>query len=127
MEAPPGFFRKRGGGPASEEDRPDGFGMAATPPLSSSVTALYRRSEWWYIDPNGQEHGPVSFNKISTWYNKGHFPDDVKVGALQQNGYHLWGQRDKQPVGLLVDCSDMLTLAQHLLGAYLLVALHEQC
>jgi hypothetical protein len=43
---------------------------------------MYRRSEWYYVDPNGEEHGPVKLAKVVNWYKKGHFPDDVQVGQV---------------------------------------------
>lgn len=62
----------------SAEDTPFGFG--STPTVTGSVAAFKRRCEWFYVDPNGEEHGPVAFQKLMSWYKKGHFPEDVKVG-----------------------------------------------
>jgi hypothetical protein len=62
---------------AAPEDSP--FGFAPTP-ISGSVAAFQRRCEWFYVDPAGEEHGPVPYQKLLSWYKKGHFPDDVKVG-----------------------------------------------
>jgi hypothetical protein len=63
----------------SSEDTPFGFG--STPTVTGSVAAFKRRCEWFYVDPNGEEHGPVAFQKLMSWYKKGHFPEDVKVGS----------------------------------------------
>jgi hypothetical protein len=49
--------------------------------LTGSVAAFKRRCEWFYVDPAGEEHGPVPFTKLLGWYKKGHFPDDVKVSV----------------------------------------------
>lgn len=71
-----------GGASGAPEDTPFGFAGAAVPPggISGSLAAFKRRCEWFYVDPAGEEHGPVSFQKLVSWYKKGHFPDDVKVG-----------------------------------------------
>lgn len=66
--------------PSASDDTPFGFGPA--PSLTGSVAAFKRRCEWFYVDPNGEEHGPVPYAKLSSWYKKGHFPDDVKVCVL---------------------------------------------
>lgn len=65
-------------GAASLSDTPYGFGDRV-PPLTSSVVAFQRRCEWFYVDPAGEEHGPVPLQKIINWHKKGHFPEDVKV------------------------------------------------
>jgi hypothetical protein len=65
--------------PSATDDTPFGFGPA--PSLTGSVAAFKRRCEWFYVDPNGEEHGPVPYAKLNSWYKKGHFPDDVKVGV----------------------------------------------
>lgn len=65
--------------PSAGDDTPFGFGPA--PSLTGSVAAFKRRCEWFYVDPNGEEHGPVPYTKLSSWYKKGHFPDEVKVRA----------------------------------------------
>jgi hypothetical protein len=70
--------------PAAAEDTPFGFGGA--PAISGSVAAFKRRCEWFYVDPAGQEHGPVPFSKLASWYKKGHFPEDVKVGVFLGEG-----------------------------------------
>jgi hypothetical protein len=72
---------------AAAEDTPFGFGGA--PVISGSVAAFKRRCEWFYVDPAGQEHGPVPFSKLASWYKKGHFPEDVKVGV--DTGGAAWG------------------------------------
>lgn len=109
MEAPPGFLVKRGvrGKPSGDldragslsnqgpgtptaaltsEDTPFGFGGTAAPlsGLTGSVASFKRRCEWFYVDPAGEEHGPVSFQKLTGWFKKGHFPDDVKVGETER-------------------------------------------
>lgn len=66
--------------PQQQEDAPIGFPTSA-PPASASVAALLRRSEWFYVDPAGEEHGPVPLSKVAGWHRKGHFTDDVKVGT----------------------------------------------
>lgn len=71
--------------PPAPEDTPFGFG-GGLPPLTGSVAAFKRRCEWFYVDPAGEEHGPVSFQKLMGWYKKGHFPDDVKVGGRVGRG-----------------------------------------
>jgi hypothetical protein len=68
-----------GGG--GDLDTPFGY-SAAVPPLSGSLAAFKRRCEWFYIDPSGEEHGPVPLAKIANWYKKGHFPEDVKVSQV---------------------------------------------
>lgn len=70
--------------PSASEDTPFGFGSA--PSLTGSVAAFKRRCEWFYVDPNGEEHGPVSFSKLLSWYKKGHFPEDVKVRGVRTRG-----------------------------------------
>jgi hypothetical protein len=47
------------------------------------VAAFQRRCEWFYVDPSGEEHGPVALQKIMNWHKKGHFPEDVKVRGSQ--------------------------------------------
>jgi len=123
MEPPPGFIVKRGvrGKPSGDldragsmssqapgtptanlapasasEDSPFGFGAATAPGaiLTGSVAAYKRRCEWFYVDPAGEEHGPVPFSKLLSWYKKGHFPEDVKVcvgGRGGRGGGYGWG------------------------------------
>ncbi|KAI8466600.1 MAG: hypothetical protein J3K34DRAFT_56536 [Monoraphidium minutum] len=40
---------------------------------------MFTMSEWYYLDPSGQEHGPVAPQKIRAWVRKGHFDDNVQV------------------------------------------------
>jgi hypothetical protein len=62
---------------AGPEDAP--FGYERVPAVTASVAAFQRRCEWFYVDPSGEEHGPVALQKILNWHKKGHFPEDVKV------------------------------------------------
>eukprot|EP00775_Hariotina_reticulata_P007456 gene7456-7666_t len=66
-----------GGGASVADDAPHGFDRPLS--LSASVASFQRRCEWFYVDPAGDEHGPVPLHKIINWHKKGHFPDDVKV------------------------------------------------
>jgi hypothetical protein len=68
--------------PDAPGDTPFGFGaVGAVGPLSGSLAAFKRRCEWFYLDPAGEEHGPVALPKILNWYKKGHFHGEVKVCA----------------------------------------------
>jgi hypothetical protein len=66
-----------GGGASAADDAPHGFDRPLC--ISASVASFQRRCEWFYVDPAGEEHGPVPLHKIINWHRKGHFPDDVKV------------------------------------------------
>jgi hypothetical protein len=66
------------------EDAP--FGYERVPAVTASVAAFQRRCEWFYVDPSGEEHGPVPLQKIMNWHKKGHFPEDVKASAKRQRG-----------------------------------------
>jgi hypothetical protein len=37
------------------------------------------RAPGYYLDPSGQEHGPVAPSKIRNWVRKGHFVESVQV------------------------------------------------
>lgn len=64
---------------AAGEDTP--FGFDHVPNVTASVASFQRRCEWFYVDPSGEEHGPVPLQKIINWQKKGHFPEDVKVST----------------------------------------------
>lgn len=114
--APPGFMVKRGArgkGPTDIERAPSissptagsvlatavsagaatladtPYGFDRLPPITSSVAAFQRRCEWFYVDPSGEEHGPVALQKIVNWHKKGHFPDDVKVCSHAAHGQEV--------------------------------------
>lgn len=74
---------------SGQDDAP--FGYERVPPVTASVAAFQRRCEWFYVDPSGEEHGPVPLQKILNWHKKGHFPEDVKVRRRRETVHNAPG------------------------------------